>query len=57
MEGIPGWALGPTTALRETSVIFGALIGAVVLKEGFGRRRIAAAILVVLGIGALVASR
>lgn len=49
--------LGPTTALRETSVIFGALIGAVVLKEGFGRRRIAAAILVVLGIGALVASR
>lgn len=45
--------LGPTTALRETSVIFGAVIGTLVLKEAFGPRRIAAAALVVLGIGLL----
>ena len=45
--------LGPTTALRETSVIFGALIGALVLKEGFGLRRIVAATLVVAGIAVL----
>jgi drug/metabolite transporter (DMT)-like permease len=45
--------LGPVTALRETSVIFGALIGTVVLKEGFGPRRIAAATMVVLGIALL----
>ena len=45
--------LGPTTALRETSVIFGAVIGTWVLKEGFGARRLAAATLVVLGIGLL----
>ncbi|HYD04142.1 MAG TPA: DMT family transporter [Reyranella sp.] len=45
--------LGPVTALRETSVIFGAVIGALLLKEGFGARRIAAATLVVLGIALL----
>jgi len=45
--------LGPTTALRETSVIFGALIGTFVLKEGFGLRRLVAALLVVTGIGVL----
>jgi drug/metabolite transporter (DMT)-like permease len=46
--------LGPTTALRETSVIFGAILGTLVLKESFGLRRISAAILVVLGISLLV---
>jgi len=45
--------LGPVTALRETSVIFGAVIGTFVLKEGFGFRRIAAATMVVLGIALL----
>jgi drug/metabolite transporter (DMT)-like permease len=45
--------LGPVTALRETSVIFGAVIGTVVLKEGFGPRRIAASTMVVLGIAVL----
>ena len=45
--------LGPTTALRETSVIFGALIGTLVLKEAFGPRRIVAATLVVAGIAIL----
>ena len=37
-------------ALRETSVIFAALIGAFWLKESFGPRRIAAALVVVTGI-------
>lgn len=42
--------LGPVTALRETSVIFGAVLGTIVLKEGFGPRRIGAAVLVTGGI-------
>lgn len=42
--------LGPVSALRETSVIFGAVLGTIVLKEGFGPRRIAAAVLVTAGI-------
>jgi drug/metabolite transporter (DMT)-like permease len=42
--------LGPVSALRETSVIFGAVLGTLVLKEGFGPRRIAAALLVTVGI-------
>jgi drug/metabolite transporter (DMT)-like permease len=45
--------LAPVSALRETSVIFGAMIGAVVFREGFGPRRVAAAGLVALGIVAL----
>ena len=50
--------LAPVAALRECSLIFGTIIGAVVLREGFGARRIAAAVLVmagviVLGAGAL----
>ena len=50
--------LAPVAALRECSLIFGTMIGAVVLREGFGARRIAAAVLVmagviVLGAGAL----
>lgn len=42
--------LAPVVALRETSVIFGTALGAVVLKEGFGVRRLIAAGLVVGGI-------
>jgi drug/metabolite transporter (DMT)-like permease len=42
--------LGPTTALRETSVIFGAVIGTLVLHEGFGLRRLTASTMVVAGI-------
>jgi uncharacterized membrane protein len=37
-------------ALRETSVIFGALIGTIVLRESFGYRRIVAAVMVVSGL-------
>jgi drug/metabolite transporter (DMT)-like permease len=43
-------ALAPIAALRETSVIFGALIGTVVFREPFGRSRIAATVLVVIGV-------
>ena len=45
--------LGPVTALRETSVIFGAVIGTLVLREGFGLRRLLASTMVVLGIALL----
>ncbi|MFQ5775627.1 MAG: EamA family transporter [Kiloniellaceae bacterium] len=52
--GITIWAmsLGPMAhivAIRETSVLFGAAIGALVLKEPFGRHRIAAAAVVAGG--------
>jgi drug/metabolite transporter (DMT)-like permease len=43
-------ALAPIAALRETSVIFGAIIGALVFREPFGRTRIAATVLVAAGI-------
>jgi drug/metabolite transporter (DMT)-like permease len=43
-------ALAPIAALRETSVIFGAIIGTVVFREPFGRSRIAATVLVVMGV-------
>jgi len=49
--------LGPVSALRETSVIFGAVLGTLVLKEGFGPRRIAAAVLVTVGIVLLAVLR
>ncbi len=43
-------ALASIAALRETSVIFGAIIGTLVFREPFGRTRIAATVLVVAGI-------
>jgi drug/metabolite transporter (DMT)-like permease len=43
-------ALAPIAALRETSVIFGAVIGTVVFREPFGRWRITATVVVVLGV-------
>ena len=49
--------LGPVSAVRETSVIFGAVLGTLVLKEGFGARRIAAAVLVTMGIVLLAVLR
>lgn len=42
--------IAPVAALREVSVIFAAIFGAVFLKERFGRRRIAAAAAVALGV-------
>lgn len=38
------------TAIRETSVVFGAIFGAVFLKEHFGRRRIIAAAVLASGL-------
>ncbi len=38
------------TAIRETSVVFGALFGAIFLREPFGRRRIAAASILAAGL-------
>lgn len=46
-------AMAQVSALRETSVIFAAVIGAMLLKEGFGRRRMAAAAVVTTGIATL----
>ena len=46
-------ALGPmahVAALRETSVLFGALIGTLILGEPFGGRRVAAAFVIVSGL-------
>jgi drug/metabolite transporter (DMT)-like permease len=53
--GLVLWAqtrgpLAPIAALRETSVIIGAVIGAVVFHERFGRWRIAATVLVAAGV-------
>ena len=56
--GIVLWAMtrapiAAVAALRETSVIFAALIGALVLREGFGAARVVGAVLVAGGITAL----
>jgi drug/metabolite transporter (DMT)-like permease len=53
--GLVLWAqtrapLAPVAALRETSVLMGAIIGAVVFKESFGRRRVLAAVAVAAGV-------
>jgi drug/metabolite transporter (DMT)-like permease len=45
--------LGPmahVAALRETSVLFGALMGTLLLGEPFGRRRVVAAVVIVSGL-------
>ena len=45
--------LGPmahVAALRETSVLFGALMGTVLLGEPFGARRVVAAAVIVAGL-------
>jgi drug/metabolite transporter (DMT)-like permease len=56
--GIVLWAMtrapvAAVAALRETSVLFAALIGTLWLKEGFSLPRLAGAASVVLGIAAL----
>lgn len=47
-------ALAPVAALRETSIIAGAAIGALFFKERFGRPRLVAAVVVVSGIGLML---
>jgi drug/metabolite transporter (DMT)-like permease len=56
--GIVLWAMtrapvAAVAALRETSVLFAALIGAVFLREGLGLRRLVGAASVVAGVAAL----
>lgn len=56
--GIVLWAMtqapiAAVAALRETAVIFAAVIGSTLLKEQMGRLRIAGAVVVVCGIAAL----
>jgi drug/metabolite transporter (DMT)-like permease len=56
--GIALWAMtrapvAAVAALRETAVVFGALIGAWLLKEGHVRRRLAGAAVVFAGVAAL----
>jgi drug/metabolite transporter (DMT)-like permease len=56
--GLVIWAqtrgtLAAVAALRETSVVVAAVIGAVVLHERFGRLRVAASVLVAAGVVAL----
>jgi drug/metabolite transporter (DMT)-like permease len=48
--------LAPIAALRESSILVGAAIGAVFFKERFGAPRIAAAGLLVVGIGLMLHS-
>jgi drug/metabolite transporter (DMT)-like permease len=43
-------ALAPIAALRETSIVFGALIGAIFLGERLGARRAVAAGVVLAGV-------
>lgn len=47
-------ALAPIAALRESSIIVGAAIGTLFFKERFGAPRIAAAGLMVVGIGLML---
>jgi drug/metabolite transporter (DMT)-like permease len=46
-------SVGSVAALRETGVVFAALIGVLVLGEPLGKRRIPAAMLVALGAATL----
>ncbi len=53
--GIVLWAqtkapLAEVAAIRETSVVFAALIGMAALGEDFGRRRVVAAVVIATGI-------
>ncbi|MEU7134724.1 DMT family transporter [Streptomyces sp. NPDC046261] len=49
-------ALAPIAALRESSILVGAAIGALFMKERFGTPRIVAAALMVAGIGLMLHS-
>ena len=60
--GLMVWAMSlapiaPLAALRETSVVFGALIGYFIIKEKFGARRVVATSLVLGGILVLQVAR
>jgi drug/metabolite transporter (DMT)-like permease len=50
-------AIAEIAALRETSIVFAALIGTLFLREAFGPRRMLAAVLVAVGVIALQLTR
>ena len=50
LYALNGGAMAHVSALRETSVLFATLIGAFVLKEGFGWQRILAAFIITTGV-------
>jgi drug/metabolite transporter (DMT)-like permease len=50
LEAMTRAPIAAVAALRETAVIFGAMIGALMLKEPFGRDRVAGACVVAAGI-------
>ena len=57
--GLVLWAqtqasLGTVAALRETSIVFGAVIGAALLHEPLGRQRVIASVVVVTGVVLIV---
>ena len=45
--------VAPMAALRETSVVFGAIVAAVILKEPLGVRRVVLAVVLALGLAAI----
>jgi len=49
--------VGYVAAIRESSVVLGAAAGWLLLKEGFGRARLVSALVVTIGLVALVATR
>ena len=57
LTGVRLAPVGYVAALRESSVVLGALGGWLLLHEGFGRRRVVSAVVVVAGLVALVAFR
>jgi drug/metabolite transporter (DMT)-like permease len=48
--------VGYVTMLRESSVVIGALVGWLVLREGLGRRRLVASLVILAGLVLLVAA-
>jgi drug/metabolite transporter (DMT)-like permease len=46
-------AAAPVAAVRETSIVIATLLGALVLQEAVGRARIAGAVAIVAGVGAI----
>ncbi len=45
--------MGAVSALRETSVVMAALIGTLLLKERFGRRRVLSALVVAAAVAVM----
>jgi drug/metabolite transporter (DMT)-like permease len=46
-------AAAPVAAVRETSIVIATLLGALALHEAVGRARLAGAVAIVVGVGAI----